>query len=85
MPEPEAHGILQFESLNAMALRDRLLFALTDAHLSDNAAAGRDFVLREFSPEIVAQKAELIYEEAVFQKSKPPRPAITATLRKLRL
>ena len=73
MSQPEAHGVLQFESLNARELRDRLLFALTDPHLSDNAAVGHNFVLREFSPKVVAEKAERIYEEAVFRKSRPPQ------------
>jgi glycosyltransferase involved in cell wall biosynthesis len=73
MSQPEAHGVLQFESLNARELRDRLLFALTDPHLSDNAAVGRDFVFREFSPKVVAEKAERIYEEAVFRKRELPQ------------
>jgi glycosyltransferase involved in cell wall biosynthesis len=73
MLQPEAHGVLQFESLNTRELRDKLLFALTDAHLSDNAAVGHNFVLREFSPKVVAEKAERIYEEAVFRKSRPPQ------------
>jgi glycosyltransferase involved in cell wall biosynthesis len=73
MLRPEAHGVLQFESLNTRELRNKLLFALTDAHLSDNAAVGRDFAMREFSPKVVAEKAERIYEEAVFQKSRLPQ------------
>jgi glycosyltransferase involved in cell wall biosynthesis len=73
MVQPEAHGVLQFESLNTRELRDKLLFALTDTHLSDNAAVGRDFVLREFSPKVVAEKAERIYKEAIFRKSRQPR------------
>jgi glycosyltransferase involved in cell wall biosynthesis len=73
MSQPEAHGVLQFGSLNAGELRDRLLFALRNVHLSDNAAVGRDFVLREFSPGVVAEKAERVYEEAVFRKSRLPR------------
>jgi hypothetical protein len=42
-------------------------------HLSDNAAVGRDFVVREFSPQVVAERAERIYEEAVFRKSRLPQ------------
>jgi glycosyltransferase involved in cell wall biosynthesis len=73
MSQPEAHGILQFESLNPSDLRTKLLFALRDARLSNNAAVGRDFVLQEFSPKVVAEKAERIYEEAVFRKSRLPQ------------
>ena len=73
MAQPEAHGILQFESLNTRELRNKLLFALRDARLSDNAAVGRDFVVREFSPQVVAERAERIYEEAVFRKSRLPQ------------
>src|SRR5690348_3830127 len=73
MSQPEAHGVVQFESLNSRELRDKLLFALTDVHLSDNAAVGRDFVVREFSPQVVAERAERIYEEAVFRKSRLPQ------------
>ena len=70
MTSPETYGVLRFQSLNTAELRDRLLFALTNAHLSDNAAVGRDFVVREFSPNVVAEKAERVYEEAVFRGSK---------------
>jgi glycosyltransferase involved in cell wall biosynthesis len=65
MPEPEKFGILQFQSLDAPDLRRKLLFALSHTHLSDNAAVGREFVLREFSPETVARRAEEIYEEVL--------------------
>lgn len=73
MTPPETHGVLRFQSLNSAELRDRLLFALTNAYLSDNAAVGRDFVLREFSPDVVAEKAERVYEEAIFPGSRLPR------------
>ena len=69
--DPFAHGIVQFESLNVADLREKLLFALSDTHLSDNATVGRDFVLREFTPDIVAAQAERIYEEVLFRGSKP--------------
>ena len=71
--DPFGHGIAQFESLNVADLREKLLFALSDPHLSDNATVGRDFVLREFSPDMVAGLAERIYEEAVFRGSKLQR------------
>lgn len=73
MADPARHGILQFQSRQAADLRDKLLFALADPHLSDNAAVGRDFVLKNFSPEVVAEQAERIYEEAIFRASKPPQ------------
>ncbi|HEY2383239.1 MAG TPA: glycosyltransferase [Terriglobia bacterium] len=73
MAEPAKYGILQFQSLQAADLRDKLLFALADPHLSDNAAVGRDFVLRKFSPLVVAEQAERIYEEAIFRGSRQPQ------------
>jgi glycosyltransferase involved in cell wall biosynthesis len=73
MSRPEDYGILQFQSLNAADLREKLLFALSNGHLSNNAAVGREFVQREFSPRVVAEHAERIYEEAIFRGSKPPQ------------
>jgi glycosyltransferase involved in cell wall biosynthesis len=73
MTDPAQYGILQFQTLEAADLRKKLLFALADAHLSDNAAVGRDFVLRKFSPDVVAGQAERIYEEAIFRASKQPQ------------
>jgi glycosyltransferase involved in cell wall biosynthesis len=70
MADPVKYGILQFQSLNVADLRDKLLFALNNVHLSDNATVGREFVVREFSPAVVAAQAERIYEEAVFRGSK---------------
>lgn len=67
------YGILQFQSLNVTDLREKLLFALSHSHLSNNAAVGREFVLREFSPDVVAEHAERIYEEAIFRGSRPPQ------------
>jgi len=73
MSRPADYGILQFQSLNPADLREKLLFALSDRHLSNNAAVGREFVLREFSPRVVAEHAERIYEEVIFRGSKPPQ------------
>lgn len=73
MTDPETYGVLQFKSMEAGELQKKLLFALTNRHLSDNAAAGRDFVLKNFSPEVVAEQAERIYEEAIFRGNKLPR------------
>jgi glycosyltransferase involved in cell wall biosynthesis len=70
MAEAESHGIVQFRSLDIPDLGRKLLFALTHAHLSDNAAVGREFVLREFSPQAVAGRAEEIYEEVLFREKK---------------
>jgi glycosyltransferase involved in cell wall biosynthesis len=70
MPEPERFGILQFRSLDIADLRQKLLFALGHAHLSDNAAVGREFALREFSPDAVARRAEAIYEEVLLREKK---------------
>ena len=72
MPEPGAHGILQFRTLDVADLSQKLAFALTN-DLSDNAAAGHQFILREYSPQAVAGKAEAIYQEAVFPASKLPQ------------
>jgi glycosyltransferase involved in cell wall biosynthesis len=73
MTDPAAYGVLQFKSMEAGDLREKLLFALTNRHLSDNAAVGRDFVLKHFSPEVVAAQAERIYEEAIFRGNRLPR------------
>lgn len=70
MPEPERLGILQFRSLDIADLRQKLLFALGHAHLSDNAAVGREFVLREFSPDAIARRAEAIYKEVLLREKK---------------
>lgn len=64
MANPAKHGILQFENLNAVDLRAKLLAALDDNDLKDNVAFGREFVLREFSPSAIAEKAERIFEES---------------------
>src|SRR5215831_14809168 len=71
--DPAKYGILQFKSMEAGDLREKLLFALTNRHLSDNAAVGRDFVLKNFSPEVVAEQSERIYEEAIFRGNRLPR------------
>jgi glycosyltransferase involved in cell wall biosynthesis len=73
MPDPLEYGILKFHSLDVADLQKQLLFALSDRQLSDNAGIGRDYVLREFSPNVVAGHAEKIYEEAVFRGSKLPQ------------
>ena len=70
---PSDFGILQFQSLDVRDLRDKLLFALGNDVLSNNARVGRQFVLREFSPAVVAEKAESIYKEAIFRGSAAPR------------
>jgi glycosyltransferase involved in cell wall biosynthesis len=59
--------------MEAGDLQEKLLFALTNRHLSDNAAVGRDFVVKNFSPEVVAEQAEQIYEEAIFRGNRLPR------------
>ena len=63
MPEPAQYGILSFRSSDAADLKEKLLFALTHEELSNNATEGHQFVLREFSPDVVAEKAEAIYHE----------------------
>jgi glycosyltransferase involved in cell wall biosynthesis len=73
MSQPVDYGVVQFQSRNTADLRDKLLFALRNRHLSDNAAVGREFVLREFSPRVVAGQAEQIYKEAVLRGNKPPQ------------
>jgi glycosyltransferase involved in cell wall biosynthesis len=67
MTDPAMYGVLPFKSMDAGDLREKLLFALTNRHLSDNAAVGRDFVVKTFSPEVVAEQAGRIYEEAIFR------------------
>lgn len=55
-------GILRFHSEDVEDLVTKLSIVL-DGGFKQNAVNGRDFVSQEFSASIVAQKAELVYEE----------------------
>jgi glycosyltransferase involved in cell wall biosynthesis len=56
-------GVFRFENENIGDLVIRLKNILSRP--ADRSAAGRDFVLREFCPGTVAEKAEMIYDEAI--------------------
>jgi glycosyltransferase involved in cell wall biosynthesis len=62
MPGNEC-GVWRFQSENATDLTETINTALSEGQ--SVGAAGRDFVIREFSPGPVAERAEVIYEEAI--------------------
>lgn len=62
MPSEE-QGIRTFESENVDDLTDKLLGMAGRKPFRHNVAAGRDFVFREFSPDVIAAQAEGIYGE----------------------
>jgi len=62
MPGNEC-GIEQFTSENVTDLARAIDSVLSQA--ASGRSRGREFVIREFSPEPVAERAEVIYEEAI--------------------
>ncbi len=62
MPGSEC-GVVQFKSEDLADLIKTLQAALSGS--GSSAAKGREFVIREFSPETVGKRAEVIYEEAI--------------------
>jgi len=56
-------GVWQFESENVGDLSDKLVTLLRET--PGQSSNGREFVIREFSPAAVAERAEKIYEEAI--------------------
>jgi hypothetical protein len=57
--------VIPFESENRKDLVDKLLMMVGPEPFRHNVAAGRDFVLREFSSDAVAARAEAIYKETM--------------------
>ncbi len=57
-------GVFRFENENVDDLADKLRVVLGE-DCGAASAAGRDFVLREFGPDAIAERAEVIYEEAI--------------------
>ena len=57
-------GVWRFENENVSDLAIRLA-AILNSDASSPSEAGRDFVIREFCPERIAERAEAIYEEAI--------------------
>jgi glycosyltransferase involved in cell wall biosynthesis len=56
-------GVIPFESQNPNDLADKVLVMAGPQRFRHNVAAGREFVIREFSSDSVAAKAERIYQE----------------------
>jgi len=56
-------GVWQFRSENVNDLAKTLDMSLSTG--GSQSSKGREFVIREFSPEAVAERAEIIYEEAI--------------------
>jgi len=65
-PQPGTdEGTVFFKTEDAQDLKEKLLMMIASEQFRDNAAHGRDFVVRHFSADAVAAKAELIYEGVI--------------------
>jgi len=62
LPTPE-QGVLTFEIENPGDLARKLLIMAGPEPFRHNLTAGREFVLQEFSPDVIAATAETIYAE----------------------
>jgi glycosyltransferase involved in cell wall biosynthesis len=62
MPGSEC-GVVQFKSEDLADLDETLQAALSGS--GSSPSKGREFVIREFSPDAVGKRAEVIYEEAI--------------------
>jgi glycosyltransferase involved in cell wall biosynthesis len=69
-PKPE-QGVISFQTENVDELTQKILMLAGAERFRHNVAAGRDFVLQEFSADTIAAKAESIYEEILQRRAKP--------------
>jgi glycosyltransferase involved in cell wall biosynthesis len=57
-----SEGAMTFENGNVQDLEQKLLNAVDNTDLRNNGSRGRDFVVKHFSSDAIAEQAELIYE-----------------------